>query len=74
MTMLSDDLKTTAGELKAQLKDIPDDAPLLILYDSQAGVSTGIEVVTEDVTTPWDYGPVDWAEPNTVYLDISRGQ
>lgn len=68
---MTDDLKTTAGELKTQLTDIPDDAPLLILYDSQAGVSTGIEVLDNETG---DHEPVDWAEPGTVYLDISRGQ
>lgn len=71
---MSDDLKTTARELKAQLKDIPDDAPLLILYDGRCGVSRGIEVLSD---LPPEDG-VDWPEdPNLdryVYLDISRGQ
>lgn len=72
--MNKDALKTTAGELKKQLKDIPDDAPLLILYDGRAGVSTGIEVLPDLKAED----RVDWPEdPNLdryVYLDISRGQ
>lgn len=72
---MADDLKTTAGELKKQLQDIPDDAPLLILYDGQAGVSEGIEVVdVKDLR----HGGVDWPDDpdidRYVYLDISRGQ
>jgi hypothetical protein len=73
--MSRDDLKTTAGELKAQLKDIPDDAPLLILYDGQAGVSMGIEVIDPATLR---HGGVDWPDDpdidRYVYLDISRGQ
>lgn len=72
--MNSDDLKTTAGELKKQLADIPDDVPLLILYDGRAGVSTGIEVLPDLKSED----RVDWPDdPNVgryVYLDISRGQ
>lgn len=72
---MSDDLKTTAGELKAQLKDIPDDAPLLIVFDGQCGVSTGIEVISRESLR---HGGVDWPEDpdidRYVYLDISRGQ
>jgi hypothetical protein len=65
---------TTVGELKAQLADIPDDSPLLILYDRRCGVSTTIEILTD---LPAE-DRVDWPEdPNVdkyVYLDISRGQ
>lgn len=66
-TVVMTDKQTTVGQLKACLAALPDDAPLLILYDSQAGVSTTIDLVHPKE-------PVEWAEPGTVYLDISRGR
>jgi hypothetical protein len=57
----------TVGELRGALADLDDDAPLLILYDGQAGVSESIAVVVPREA-------VEWEEPNTVYLDISTGQ
>lgn len=61
------DNQTTWGQLKAQMADVSDDTPLMVLYDGQAGCSITIE---RDCWTE----AVDWAHPNTVYLDISKGQ
>jgi hypothetical protein len=60
------DRQTTWGQLKEQMADVADDTPLMVLYDGRAGVSTKIERISDDT--------VEWAEPHTVYLDISRGQ
>lgn len=59
--------QTTVADLRAALACFADDAPVFVLYDSQAGVSTCIEVV--DLT-----GKEQWADPHAVCLDISRGQ
>lgn len=58
---------TTVGQLKAAIAELPDDAPLVILFDTQCGISESIAVVEPD--DPWGY-----AKPGTVYLDISEGQ
>lgn len=63
-------MATTAGELKAALADIDDGAPLLILFDSRAGVSDKISIINN----PEPDDVCDWAEPGTIYLDISADQ
>jgi hypothetical protein len=56
----------TVGELIAALQGKDPNAPILTLYDDHAGVSDRLAVVD-----PGEDDRPDWAEPNTVYLDVS---
>lgn len=68
--------QVTAGGLRALLADLSDDTPLLVLYDNRDAVSTWITRRTaEQMAVDEDEdGEIGWAQPGTVYLDISEGQ
>lgn len=56
----------TSHELAAMLLAHPD-APVLVLFDNQAGVASELFVLTQISDGP------DWADPSTVYIDAHGG-
>jgi len=57
----------TVGEMVQLLLAHDQSAPLLVLFDNQAGVASELFVISELSDPP------DWADPRTIYIDAHGG-
>lgn len=56
---------STIGQLKAAIAELPDDAPITVLYDGGSGSASGIDV--EGILTEKELG---WASVGDAVLGI----